>query len=245
MGKLHELLAVESDLKARAQAAIAAVKGTFSGNAGALLGQTRVYRPLSDGGEPLPDENKVLAMTANGQIDLFWGAFSAWVDAAIQKEVTNQSTSADIEINGTVIMGGLPAPALLNLESRLAELRSVIDAIPVLDMADEWTWDTKNSRYVSRERITYRTAKLPKAFVAYEATKEHPAQVQMFTEDVRVGEWKMVIHSGAMTLARKTELLNRVDQLAHAVKKARQRANDFEVRNVNFSEPIHDFVFRE
>lgn len=245
MGKLHELLAVESDLKARAQAAIAAVRGTFAGNTGALLGQTRVYRPLSDGGEPLPDENKGLAMTVEGQLKLLWESFGTWVDAVIQKEVTNQSTSADVEVEGVVIVGGLPAPALLNLETRLAELRSVVDSVPVLDMAEEWTWDAKNSRYVSRERITYRTAKLPKAFVAYEATKEHPAQIQMFTEDVRVGEWKTVIHSGAITLARKTELLNRVDQLARAVKKARQRANDFEVKNVNVSKPIHDFVFRE
>ena len=32
----------------------------------------------------------------------------------------------------------------------------------------------------------------------YEATEKHPAQVETYTEDIKVGEWTMVKFSGAI-----------------------------------------------
>ena len=45
MGKLHELLAVEADLKAKAQSAIARIKHLFGEGQGRLVGQSRTYSP--------------------------------------------------------------------------------------------------------------------------------------------------------------------------------------------------------
>jgi hypothetical protein len=45
-----------------------------------------------------------------------------------------------------------------------------------------------------------------------------------------------------ITPARKSELLDRIDKLLRAVKKARQRANGTEVVKVNVGKSIMDFI---
>ena len=188
MGKLHELLAVEADLKAQAQQALAKVKNLFQDGTGKLVGQVRTYEPLFEGGEPHSPEITVLATTIANELDALRGPLVAWINAAVTKEVTNQKTSAHIVLDGDGDFDAenLPAKALLNLESKLAELRQVIVAIPTNDPSETWGFDTQLEHYVSAPRVTYRTKKVPKAVVMYEATKEHPAQVQAFTEDERV-----------------------------------------------------------
>lgn len=243
MGKLHELLAVEADLKAKAQSAIARIKHLFGEGQGRLVGQSRTYSPLLDGGEPLPNESTELATTIADEIRMLRDPVMDWIDAAIQKEVTNQRTNAEIVLNGKAV--GLPAPALLNLEAKLAELRQIVDAVPVNNPSESWTWDAQVGHYVSRERVTYRTQKVTKPVVLYEATKEHPAQVQAVSEDIRVGAWRTVIHSGMISPTRKSEWLNRIDALIRAVKQARQRANDIQVEDVHVGASMFDHIFRE
>ena len=62
-----------------------------------------------------------------------------------------------------------------------------------------------------------------------EATEKHPAQVEVYYEDVVVGHWRTVKFSGALPASRVKELLERVDKLQQAVKFAREEANDSEV----------------
>lgn len=241
MGKLHELLAVETDLANKARGVLAQINNRF-GDVANYIGQQRSYRPLIDGGQPFPNEDKQLPGTVSGDLDSVFGAFVRWVDASIQKEVTNQGTSADIEIDGITVLKGLPAPALLNLESKLAELGKVLKSIPVNDTARKWTWNEQIEAFVSAPQTTFRTEKHLKNHIKYEATDKHPAQVEMYTEDERVGEWTTIIHSGAMQPAQKRELLERWEALSLAVKTARQRANDVDVSTIKVSEAIVTYL---
>jgi chromosome segregation ATPase len=245
MGKLHELLAVESDLKGKAQRALAQVRGVFGDGQGALIGQARTYKPSIEGGEPLAPENKELATTVNTQLDLLRADFGPWIDAAMQKETTNTNTVANVEIDGKVMFKNLPATALLNLESKLAELRGVILATPTNDASEAWSWDEQTSVYVSSERITYRTTKVPKSHELSPATKEHPAQVQLITLDERVGEWSTVISSGMLSPTQKREMVDRLEALQRAVKQARQRANSVDVIDVQIADKLFDFLLKE
>ena len=242
MGKLYELLAVETDLANKARSVLASTVNLF-GDITNYIGQQRSYQPLLDNGQPFPNEDKSLPRTVNEDLEVVFAAFGRWVDASIQKEVTNQGTSANVEIDGKVILEKLPATALLNLESKLAELGKVIKAIPVNDLAQGWTWDADADAFISSSRITYRTEKKIKTLVQYEATKEHPAQVHTYTEDVRVGEWKTVIHSGALQAARKRELVDRWESLMLAVRTARQRANDIDASTTKVSDVIVNFIW--
>lgn len=242
MGKIHELLAVEGDLKAEAQRTLNRVKGLFDSGQGKFVGKVRKYQPLDEGGETFADEVTELATTVPQELMAFCAAYGRWMDAAVQKEVSNRSTGADVEIDGKAIIKNLPAPALLNLESKLAEIRHIFAAIPTNDPTERWANDEQNNRWISSPRITYRTKKVPRSFEASPATKEHPAQVTVFQEDERVGTWEQVIYSGMLTPKDKQERLERLDNLARAVKQARQRANDTEANSDKVSNILFDYI---
>lgn len=241
MGKLHEVLAVEQDLKGQAQRAMSQVKGTF-GSPERFLGQVRVYEALEEGGDQFPREEKELATTVDEQLGVLRDVFGRYLDATIQKEVTNQITHADVVIGGTILFPDLPATALLNLEARLAEIRDVFRAIPTNDPTEKWYWDEDGECWKSATKIQYRTAKRMGSYVAYEATPEHPAQVEVYNEDVRVGTWATTVKSGMIHSSQKRLYLERIEALMLAVKQARQRANDVEVEPVHMDK-VFGFIF--
>ena len=242
MGKIHELLAVEGDLKAEAQRTLNRVKGLFDSGQGKFVGRVRKYQPLAEDGESFADEVTELATTVPKELGAFCAAYGRWMDAAVQKEVSNRSTGAHVVIDGEVLISNLPAPALLNLESKLGEIRHIYAAIPTNDTTERWSWDGQNDRWVSSPRITYRTKKVPRSFEAAPATKEHPAQVTVCQEDERVGTWEQVIYSGLLTPMEKQERLERLDKLARAVKQARQRANDTDANSDNVADVLFGYI---
>lgn len=245
MGKLHEVLAVEGDLAGQAQREMDATKHLFREGQSRLVGKVRTYQPIDEEGLRYDDEVTVLADTVWAALSRLSTAFGKWLDASLQKEVTNRSTGADVIIDGEVIFENLPTPALLNLENKLAALRSVLVTIPTLDPVERWEWDDAQERYLSAPRVQEKTAKIPKSLVTAEATKEHPAQVEVYYEGMRVGEWTTIIHSGMYTPHRKRMLLEKLDSLLRAVKQARQRANDVEADAAIYSTALLDYLFGE
>ena len=245
MGKLHELIAVETDLKSEAVRLCTEVAELFTKATGKFVGQIRRYQPLAEDGEHLPDEVTELATTVNDQLQSLWVAYGRWIDATVQKEVTNMGTSAFVVVSGEVILKDLPATALLNLESKLATLRGVYVSIPTNDTTERWEWDSQQGVYVSVPKESRRTKKVPKSLVGYEATKEHPAQIQYYTEDVPEGTWTTFKRSGMLSPSQKRVILERLDELIRAVKTARQRANDTEASKVQVAQVIQDFLHRE
>lgn len=242
MGKLHESIAVQKDLQAAAQNVVKSVKHLFESGHERLLGKMRSYQPVDEDGQQFADEITELATTVEGQLAAMWGAYGPWLDAAFQKETTNQHARADIVINDVLIAKDVPVTALLNLEGKLAELKGVYARIPTNDPTEQWTWDKQQGQWMSQERVTYRGQKVLRAFVKYEATPEHPAQVESYGEDVRVGAWTTVIRSGMLSPTEKGELLMRIDTLLRAVKQARQRANCEEVKKVCIADILLDYI---
>lgn len=234
MTKLHELLAVEGDLRAAAQRALAKTTDTFSGKAPTLHGFIRHYSVLTEGEDIQPDESKELGTTTLDELEALTETLNGWWNVAVSKEITNQDTQtrADVKIGDKTLFTDLPATALLTLESKLAELRNVINEIPTLDPAIRWQWNNQRDVWQSPPLETFTTRKRPRSFIAYEATKEHPAQVQVFNEDIRVGKWETTHESGAIPPRTKREWLTRVDEISQAIKTARQRANDTEAKIV-------------
>ena len=241
MGKLHELLAVEGDLKSAAQKARSKILNIFTDGVSRLVGRSITYQ-VNEGEDERPPEMTELATTAWVELDQFWASYTPWVDAVLQKETTNQVAKADLTIDGQVLAYGLPATALLNLEAKLAELVSVYETIPVSDPTERWAWDTGQEHYVSAEKQTAITKKASRVIVLYEATPEHPAQTQLHTEDVRIGLRAVTLHSGMMSPREKRERLERVTGLLRAIKEARQRANDVEVSPLAVGETLRAYI---
>lgn len=243
MGKLHELLAVEPDLKGTAERIISETINTFSKKEGHFKRQVRTYQPVDDDGLKLPDETSEMVTTVPERLDYTWEKVAKYLDAVAQKEVTNTQASAKIEVDGKPLIDKeLPATLLLALEGRLKQLREAYNAIPTLEPGEKWDWDPQTRTYASSPKDTFKTKKVRKNHVKAEATEKHPAQVEVYTEDMVVGTWTTKKWSGALTSAKKSDLLERIDKLVRAVKQARQRANATEAVSVSVADALSKFI---
>jgi hypothetical protein len=117
-----------------------------------------------------------------------------------------------------------------------------VAAIPVLDPAEEWNFDDATRAYRTRTIQTTRTKKVPRNHVKAPATDKHPAQVEMYFEDVIVGTWETVKFSGAITAQRRNELIERVVKVRDAVKFAREAANSIEVEHRRIGKALFDYL---
>jgi hypothetical protein len=243
MSKLHELLAVETDLKNQATNFINEAQKTFAAKTNHFIGQNRTYQPVNDDAERFPDENQELVTTVYEKLNFVEDHVGRYYDALVQKEFTNTFAKADLVIGDTVIATGLPATALLALENRFKALREVYRSIPTLDPAEKWTIDTQHKDcYVSETKETTKTAKVVKPLVLAQATDKHPAQVQMVNVDEIIGKWKTTRWCGMLTPAEKSALIERVETVLTAIKSARCRANDCEVQKINVAQKLFSYI---
>lgn len=243
MGKLHQLLPVETALREQAASTLRAAIKLFASDA-MFVGQRRTYQPIDEGGKVLPPENVNVRGTVYRLIADVMRDYVPYMDATIQKEVSNKIAVADVFKPGTkeVLFKDIPVPALLNLEARIKDIIVFINDIPTLDPSDNWVWDKTTGTWHGTMAQTYSSTKIQTPIVLYHATPEHPAQTQLVTEDVRVGIWSTIKLSGAMNPAERRELLRRAQDLLLEVTKARQAANDIEHDNEAYGQAVFDYI---
>ena len=242
MAKLNQILAVRDGVKSRTYAAITDLDKRVR-KEDLLKGISRTYRPKDEDGDRLPDENQLVQVTVDdvlaetrAQLEEVWN-----ITATV--EVANQVAAAPVVLDdGTTVLPLVPVTYLLFLEKQLTDHLTMVSRLPVLDPAEEWAWDTNANAYRAAVHETTRTQKVMKSFVAYDATVEHPAQVQVFQEDEIVGTWATTKFSGALPASRRAELIRRTQELIKAVKKAREAANDSIVVDQTVAEPLLDFL---
>lgn len=135
----------------------------------------------------------------------------------------------------------------MELEKRVAEIHQLAQAIPTLDPSKGFTKDeSRADTYIAREVNKTRTKKTPKVLVRYEATKEHPAQTEVVNEDISVGTIREMEWSSLITPKEKSIILDRVEILGRAVRRARSRANEQEVdQSLKIGSTLTEFVFGE
>jgi hypothetical protein len=89
--------------------------------------------------------------------------------------------------------------------------------------------DKGDGIHKAREITSKRTKKEFRFTIMVPATKEHPAQVDKGTEDVPTGDLVTQEWSSFITTAQKAELMDKVDRLTRAVRRARAKANEQEI----------------
>ncbi len=136
----------------------------------------------------------------------------------------------------------VPVPYLLFLEKQLLDIRTYIEALPTLDMSEDWNKDDVSGLFKTVATKTNRTKKVQKPIVLYDATDRHPAQTQLITEDVIVGSWTVVKHSGAIPLPVKNKYLSKIEKLSSAIKFAREEANSSEAPEVKIGKGIFEYL---
>jgi hypothetical protein len=150
---------------------------------------------------------------------------------------------ADVVVDGQPLLRQVPATYLLFLEKQLVDLHTFVKKLPVLDASEAWNYDASADSWATEPVQTLRTKKTPRNHVKAEATDKHPAQVEVYYEDVTVGYWRTVKFSGALPAQRVNELLARVEKLQEAVKFAREEANSIEVEEQKVGGVFLDYLF--
>jgi hypothetical protein len=241
MQKLNQVVAIEKGVKSRVYAMTSELykaeqKPDF------FTGFTKNFQKTNEDGEDFPPENKrvqfrvdeMLAQVSKGLTELF--------DVVATKDWANCNARADVVVGDTVIVKNAPATYLLFLEKQLNDVRSIIEKLPTLDEAEDWRKDDNTGLYKTGNIATHKTKKVQKPIVLYDATKEHPAQTQLISDDVIIGHWQTVKLSGAIPAPEKQQLLERVDELGKAVKFARETANQSDAEAINAGKAIFEYL---
>jgi hypothetical protein len=84
---------------------------------------------------------------------------------------------------------------------------------------------------------------VPRTLTKAEATPEHPAQVEVWQEDIVVGDWTTKKLNSSLQADEVQAILRRIEVLQRAVKFAREEANTMEVENKMVAGKILAYVF--
>jgi hypothetical protein len=232
MSKLHELLAVDANLKGQAQKCRTELQSTLEKKRHLFAQKLVTFTPLAEGAPAETREQSDIQTTVKKEVEWLSNIIKKAVDASYAIDIANTTAKADVVLeDGTTLLKDVPATALLQLEKRVKEISEFIHTIPTLDPAKGFEPDTSREAgiYKAREVLKSSTQKVQEPLTLSPATKEHPAQVQLVTKDVKVGTIQELEWSSLITPALKADLLERSEALFRAITQARSRANDIEV----------------
>jgi hypothetical protein len=242
MTKLNQIVAVVNGKKTEAQKAITEVHRKSSA-VDLFSGLTRIYRPLDEDGERMPNEVKHIQFTADQALKECADILTNLFDVVATQDYNNGDARADVIVDGEIILDQVPVTYLLFLEKQLVDVGTFIAKLPTLDSGESWMKDANTGHYVSDSYETMRNRKVLQHKVLYEATKEHPAQVEKWTEDVPVGKYINTKYSGAISPTDKKKLQDKLRKLQDAVKFSREEANNTTVTDIRVGDKVFSYLF--
>lgn len=246
MGKLNQVIAVVPGKKALAEKVLTEAYHKFQ-KPDAMKGLSKKYRPKDDEGDMLPPDEKLVEYSVTDIIKEVKPCLEDMLNIVSTQDNGNLQASADIVVEMPdakhTIVANVPVTTLLFLEKQLTNLKTFVSKIPTLEPGERWDYDENVGCYSAGPSVTTKSKKVPQRLVKYEATPEHPAQVDVYNEDVVIGYWDTMKYSGAIPAQQKSEMLDRVRKLHEAVLRAREAANAIDITDVKIGKPILDFVF--
>jgi hypothetical protein len=242
MAKLNQVIAIEKGVKTRAHGELTEAHQQLL-KPSLLSGISRTYRPRDEEGEQLPPESTRVQLKADEIIRKTVDTLVELFDVTATKEWANCEARADVVVDGRTLLEKVPVTYLLFLEKQLVDLHTFVKKLPVLDASETWTFDAGADCWATEPVQTAKTKKIPRNHVKAEATEKHPAQVEVYYEDVVVGTWRTVKFSGALPARRVNELLARVEKLQQAVKFAREEANSARAEDRKTGRAVLEFLF--
>lgn len=251
--KLHELLAALGDAEAKSTMTQNEAIETFTKRAPHFMGTHRTLKMFKEEDKNLENasiEHQELTTTVGAKLKYVQKDIIRWWDAFLQKEATNQVAKADLIVDGETLVEQMPAAFYLGMEKELKQLRKMYEAIPTLAPGTKWEPDPMSvaadgSKGVYRNANPETKIKTKQTIahkVIVQATKEHPAQVEKWTDQEPVGTFTLEVVSGMISPSEKSALLGRVSKLIDAVKRARMRANDQEVVKVAIGKTLMKYI---
>lgn len=241
---LNNLCSSESALKSRIHEEISKIHNCNQ-KPDLFNGFSEIVEMLSsDDQDRHPPTNKLVQQKAHESVTSLQKFYTELFDCEATKDKTNMKATADVVVDGVVVMKGVPATTLLYLGKKLDEIRDFIQKLPTLDPAHNWTYDSNSGVYKSEESRRSKTKKVQRPIVLHPPTVEHPAQTQLITEDTVTGHFVRIEHSGAFPKDRQVAILEKVRKLQVAVNEARAEANKAEVEDLKIGQIVFDFLLK-
>lgn len=244
MTKLNQIIAIEKGVKSKALRGITDLYHEAQ-KVQLFSGISRTYRPKNDDGDQLPPESTLVQLRADAILGKMSADLTRLFDVTLTKDLANTEAMSDIVVGGETLATSVPVTYLMFLEKQLTDVRTFISKLPTLDPAMQWHWDSAVGAYATDPAETFRSKKVPRVLVKAEATDKHPAQVDVWQEDVVDGYWSTTKFSGALPADRVETLLDRVDALINAVKFAREQANSITIRDHNIGDDLFSYLLAE
>lgn len=243
--KLNQVIAIVKGKKSQSQEIVTKLYQTLEKKSELFSGISRIYRPKNEDGDKRPPEKKIVQQTVPNILETIKESYADMINMVATLDIGNCIAKADVVIDGKVILKDVPATHLICLEKQVGDISTFISKLPILDIAEEWKWNSSVGYYTSEPRETTSSAKVVKFITAYEATEHHPAQIKESTMDEIVGYWTTTLMSGNIKADDKKELLNKIRKFSDAVKIAREEANSVDVKESNFGTLITEYLFSD
>lgn len=240
--KLAQVLAIEKGEKSKANRAVTDLHRKSEVEK-LYEGFVRTYVPAAEDGERLPEEKQLVQNKAK-EILLEAGNILAGIwDISATKDWTNAGLAkANVVVDGKVLAEAAPVAWLLYMEKELNDVETFLRKLPTLDPSEDWKWSDQQNCYTTDQTWQNRTKKVPRNHVKAEATDKHPAQVEVYQEDIVVGQFKKIRYSGSMPAVMKDALLERVRKLRSAVLFAREEANSVVAEKKQVGKELFEFL---
>src|SRR3990167_2883046 len=239
--RLSQLLAQRDTVKSQTNSQFTEIQKTVKVPS-LFQGQTKSYEKNSEDGDDQPIQTVRVQKRVQDLFEDVKKLCTQQFDAVVSVDVGNQLAKADVVVNGSVLLTGVPVTFLLTLEKDAKQIRAFANDLPTLDPAFDWKKDEAAGIFKTDQIRTNRTAKIQKALTLAHATEKHPAQAQMITVDETVGQWVAVNASGAIPLDEKKKLVERCDVLIAAVQSAREEANSIKTAPVSVGDAVFKFL---
>lgn len=244
MNRLNQIIAVEKGIKSRVYSEISELHKVIQ-KPDLFNGFAKQYQKKDEDGEDFPAERKRVQFNTKDVLRNVERATTEYLNVMARKDWTNCEATSDVVLDDTIVLEDVPVTYLLAVEKQLVDLRTFVGALPELDETEDWIVDENTGLFKTEPSQTHRTKKVPKPIVMYPATPEHPAQTQLTAEDVIVGFWHTVKHSGAIPKPVKQKILERIEKVVVAVKTAREAANSTEeVATPNVGAAIFGYILK-
>ncbi len=186
MAKLNQIIAVEKGIKSRSHQELSDAHHALQKPA-LLAGIARTYQPKDEEGEKFPPESTRVQIRAEELLKKTQEILTRLFDVTATKDLTNCRAKADVVVDGRVLLKSVPATYLLFLEKQLVDLHTFVKKLPELDPSEMWVQDAAQGLWATEPVQTAKTKKVPRNHIKAEATDKHPAQVDVYYEDIVVG----------------------------------------------------------
>lgn len=244
MPKLNQILAIEKGERQKAAAELTTLHRKAE-KPELYEGRVRSYKPANEEGEKLPDEVQLVQVRQKEVLAHVTSILTpAWDIVATKDWANAESAHADVVLeDGTVLLTRVPVSYLLWLEKELNDLLTFVKKMPTLDPSEHWLFSSEQNVYITKMAWTNRTRKQKRVLEKSPATEKHPAQVEVFDEDVVIGRFEAIRMSGAFKAEDKERILDRITSLRKSVLFAREQANSVEAERKTVAKKIFDHLF--